>query len=1210
MSNKGFDFLSNRLVDSYSFLPIFSKSKWRVPHTDHLYEVELFAMDLLHAELSFRKCQQDDSLDLSFNGKCNFVSRMAPYLASLIHVVEVKIGSLDDKARLYDVARLWVQLKVRCYWLNAGVFLWRSSFSDNHLHSCETENAALEHLEMATICLTLPKDRPVCKVSTPHLASRNRRGQHWNELTPVALSMLRNEVQATSILSRAQEKFLDVAIQIASSDKGDLSESHIDALIAISDMLHARYCSADGSTAASFRELVVDFIGEHGESLTEKAIAESRDDGNTSIQEWFDSIAPTSQLGTPSVIMELRRPCILTIMLHCLQAKRESKVVIEKIIVDLILALADITDEMRSEVPQSSVIDFLGHASDEDSLENSQFDCHSKIPTKYQRTRIQQYAVLLRLLVDRLACACEGNQKVDRADSTFALLLHRLFIFLTFWCDWIDMRNIESLLWAEDHRLFRSVRRLFQAGCRTHLNQDPREKEIIRTYLVGLMTFVKHQRDILASYIVATCDRTGRAIRAKAMKYRAEITGSICCELGLLLSEFPCEFREGTLVRSHIFCESGQDPFHGIIAASCESLLWLWGSLSQNETSQTIAQTYTYKPTLDQACSDRLRIPVACALLGLVGSCTGTCPPFCLRSQREEKIEIADFYDSDTSTINYIADLVEDEIEPGETKRAQLLSVICRVVNCVANLFGQIEDREAILFDNVSIYCTVHGPALPLIACRVLNRVADRLLLEFCEKDGKASLWSDYSFGTRTVGRQLDSLLHRCYKCLYGFSILSPSDGKDTVGSSANYDVATRNRPENLDAVVWLYRCLMRAYSQGRRSPPKQALEIIIGELPPLEECPRAQSIRRFIFSSFEQERWLSLEELRSFLIENDDRGPQLVNVDTWLFHATDASLESEDELRIIRRGVSDLIAHGTISPAETVGNDVRASTVHNEEELSRKFLAIVDGLILGDSLDYEAWFKASQCLTNKAELIADRLGLSKGFARCSDFSPNSSSFRKRSEREKCPSRWIGCLGTDLSVYIRYSWSSFESLGMFVNEIASTFEGDTKSSSPVTAAGQFLHEIEGLRLKSDLVAWQEAWGGQFVYALRNMALRCAHLSLYILFKQERTEASSLLISEIAEALGIMLYTEISCAQVYGYPMHTLGCELRREIAQKSLSCFQRAVFSAESSLPDHQLRPTWDLKMMIGKVSSSYACTMQYWPIISFPTDLALLSVS
>ena len=148
------------------------------------------------------------------------------------------------------------------------------------------------------------------------------------------------------------------------------------------------------------------------------------------------------------------------------------------------------------------------------------------------------------------------------------------------------------------------------------------------------------------------------------------------------------------------------------------------------------------------------------------------------------------------------------------------------------------------------------------------------------------------------------------------------------------------------------------------------------------------------------------------------------------------------------------------------------------------------------------------------------------------------------------------------------------------------------------------NEIEQLHLKADHSAWQQAWGGLFVSALRNIASRCAQIAVYILHKNRADDDLQIVQSEIMESMGIFFYTDLMASQLYGYPMRLLTQDSKRQIAEASLSCFERSVETASSK--DEVLRTSWDLKLMIGKVCSTFEVSVYNFGLFSYHLALSV----
>jgi hypothetical protein len=144
----------------------------------------------------------------------------------------------------------------------------------------------------------------------------------------------------------------------------------------------------------------------------------------------------------------------------------------------------------------------------------------------------------------------------------------------------------------------------------------------------------------------------------------------------------------------------------------------------------------------------------------------------------------------------------------------------------------------------------------------VANHFADILLTEFGVEERIAnkqkSLWATgYPFGARAIGGLLDSTLYKAYRALHGISLTGQIAqqavaGMEHLAVSAPNDEINQVKvavPESTLAAAQLYRCIMRAYGTGRKSPPKAALECVASALPVMEENERSKVLRNFLFS-------------------------------------------------------------------------------------------------------------------------------------------------------------------------------------------------------------------------------------------------------------------------------------------------------------------------------------------------------------------------
>jgi hypothetical protein len=1138
----------------------------------------LFAVDLLDAELSLLKCEEDGCVhDAKFDGYRGVVMSKAPCLTARIPILESKLGTECCRSKV------WVHLKARCFWLNAGMYLWQGRLSHNVTDSREAEIRGLEAIQGAIKCL---EAFPLQPVFTPHLVSPSRKGQVWKELTISSLSSFKNDVQASSILLQTEERFLEVIATMNGMESDRLlTKEHLASLDTIGSELLERYAGQGGSGPDKHAELVSDLLNEHGVAFLSSVIWDNPDKGLDK-DEWFQSVVPIYHIETVGYFLDLSRPCLLTILLSCLQTKAGRFLDMLNLLVSVCNSITALWEDLQAQVSESSEeIRFKKVECDSD---DESFDDYQERTlageNESKRSRLRQYSVLYRFLLGRIALLCETDSSNETLDFDALIKITCTGLKRTLmWSQAFDLQDSREGDFVEDIRLFRAIQHLERTlqGKRTESGESKNPLE--RAYVSGIIELICQQRKIMDKIMAADCDRNQRSLRSRIIRRRCELLESACCELGLTLSESNVYLLGLQIVPSALISKSSTG--YSCIAALCESLLWIWASVSGTLVD-------------NQSTAERLKVATACVLVGLCGSASSSQKVFRSSSQGERTLQLDEFYDSDSSTTDWLVD--DEESDSTKSKSVDLIRVLIQVVHCIANVYNSVDEKEVTSF----VYSCRHNekvyPVLPMIVVRVLHHFADILLNHFAD-DGKApSVWSQYPLGIRSTGQLLDSLLHKAYRSLYGFSL--SHENKDAQSGPAPVNEKSRyTLPESASVAASLYRCVLRTYSHGRRSPPKCALEAILAVLPPSADTTKANDLRNFLFSKDGPR--LATNEWCSFVKKPEDFSAHFRNIERWIDGGnSEGDLVQEDEMTIVRRGASNFLAQSNISPNYEVGadEDRRLVAIQMEEENAKKFFALFDGLCLGQASDFESWFAAAQCLLVKADTIADRLGLTKGFGRLSDFTPSASKFDREGklpfgqlleahsrEESIAEQGWLRCLGTDLSVYVSFTWSSIESLKLLSEAVLSGYREDFIQLRGNDEAPPFdLHvwsEIEHLRLKPDHNAWQHAWGGLFVSALRSIASRCAQLAVYSLHKRRADADLQIELSEIMESMGIFFYTDLMASQRYGYPMRLLTPSSKRQIAESSLACFERSIETASSN--GEILRTSWDLKLMMGKVS-------------------------
>lgn len=1148
-----------------------------VPAGAGLSPLDLFAIDLLHAELRLRRCDREEQVDSAFDSDGNFVSTI---VQSLLDGVQHLDTVLRDNLE-------WVGLKVRCYWLLAVFYFWRGRISHNVSESRQAEKEGLGFLQETIACLSLPQKRPIIEVRTPHLDSPSRSGPYWKVISVPTLTIFRDEIQASSVVLLAQEQFLEAVSRIRGhdDDENGIGEGSA-SLIAIGDSLLKRYDTPIDSPDAKQAEVVEDFVAVHGETLLNTGMEmESSVDGDTGLRLWFNEVVPSGAVDRQQLLALSRNSSILSILVACLQVDSNHLAVAKvcsqmacAVVVQCEKVLADNTD--GKDDPSMN---------DDESSGSSEIDWelgHESSMKKTDELKLRQYGTLLQLLIERTQSVLkEGDLLAFLALESAPQLFRDGLLFCSDRFKQLSSCQLDESGTQDDKIVFDSLRRFYQMIECSSSSSNERFLGLSAEYIRGLMKIVIEQRRTLDVTLNSSSDRQSRVSRQKLVKRRCKLLSDVCCELGRVLSLSLSKVGNRTIAPTHVFLHPTLlSDLQRSLPLLCESLLWLWKTSKKNELSM----------------KERLQIPVAVAIVGLCGSATNAKGPY-FGDNAGTDAKLDDFYDSDASALDWSIDETDgQESQDGK----DLLRVLSQAIHCVDNVFGCFDDNEIQSFRFCDHFKTSNGPLLPLVVVRVLNLFADRLLLDFPEEGERAELWGDYPYGTRSSGTLLDSLLYKAYRSLHGFTLVNTNDSKD-VPATAVKPQGTRYLPENVHAAAALYRCILRAYSQGRKSPPKAALEAVLDALPPLAESTKSRALRDFLFSAT---TGAEVDVLSAFvdkvsseegLARGFDWGESFSKLGAVEEH--EKSDELDDEAMIVRKGISNLVAQGPLPTSQEgmTDYDERTSSSLVEAELSRKFYAIIDSLSLGDPSDFEGWYKAAQCLISKADLIADRIGLTRGFSRCHNFiiperlglSACDLSLQELLEEQDRDAQskttnWLSHLGNDLSLYVRKSWSSFDSLQSCAAEVTSsclaTESGNDQTSDGVAVA--VCKELVGLHDRKEFVRWQNAWGGLFVSSIRILAARCFGAGLFFASKQTPwNKDDRVIISEMCESLGALMYSSLSGAQVYGYPMHAMSDKERRQVAERCLKCFRGAVKLTGGSTKNEN-RSTWDLKFMIGKV--------------------------
>eukprot|EP00529_Nitzschia_sp_RCC80_P002239 CAMPEP_0113477134 /NCGR_PEP_ID=MMETSP0014_2-20120614/20044_1 /TAXON_ID=2857 /ORGANISM="Nitzschia sp." /LENGTH=1982 /DNA_ID=CAMNT_0000370205 /DNA_START=75 /DNA_END=6023 /DNA_ORIENTATION=- /assembly_acc=CAM_ASM_000159 len=1202
--------------------------------------IELFAMDVLHVEILLRQIDRTIPAVVDFDDNENTISIMIPQIVDAALTLESTIltASPDGVECSSNIQPLLKSVIARCYWVVAGYYFWRSKTETSLYVSKEAEEEGVGFVEKAISCFESPAFAPLKIVSTPHLVTPMREDPCWNELSLLSLVKFRNEVQASSVISDARQQFEELLVErkrfLDEEPPSDvLPDDMVASFAAIGSKLYERYDSGYGDSKSKLSELIEDVISVHGNDLLYGDVVE---------QNRLRKVSQILSLNDAnfSTFEEKRDYSILSMLVSCLSADSLNSMMLAKLMMRLILTTKDIYKSNLDHITELPLRDAAGT---EDTLINTDADAlikHDKnYSLRYNDTvkRGRKYLSFVRVLIDSLLQLLNGRFSSSQQEE---LISSDEFILAIYAC--CEMAN----LWFNSNRFHGSFheddvdRQVFvvtttlmdfvKARC------GRRKAEI--AYFYGMVRTIVRHHDILESLLNKQVERSERSSLQRVCIQRARFLDPVLSNLGYLLSSYLSEVKSMTLKRGSLF----EGPLTrdvcstiGLSAVTDDELtiflhsvqkLWKYSSQIEIESSGR-TDTANVSSSFDRPIVKVLRIPVTTVIVGLCGSAcqSRNFPhPSSSEEEREDSISLIEIFDSDASCNGWESDgIAQEDSSREEARLKELLRVICHGINCVRLVLESVSDKDAVALALEPTTNSTMGPRLPLMASRVLNFYADTLLTVFHVDEpnkpaGKITydpLWSEfYPFRTQDIGYILDGVLHRCYRWLHGFALVGEaahvqSSGKDLASTASDIPeiLSKKFSVESTTAAAQLYRCIVRAYAGGRRTPPKSALELVKSALPSMEESERSAAIRRFIFDGTLP--YFSLSDIQEIVRTAGDWKDKFSSIHDFIcptdsLMGPEASFE-ENEVMKIRRGLSKQLSSGPIpvDPTDLSSDDARVVMQQHEEEISKKFNYIIDDLCISDAGDVEGWYQASQCLTVKADVIADRLGYNKGFTRISNFSVPSHRSSKRcgipiddletyQAAETKVDAWIEYLGTDLSLYVNHKWSSFESLQACKTSLE---DNCPVIDDRLSQTHRLLRDIDRKFNENKFVLWQEAWGGIFVAALRSMSLRCLGIALYILqTKESRSFPETIRAAEMCEAFGVAIYGNLMANQTYGYPMRSITTKEKRDIAVTAQICFDVSIELVDTSTTQDDAsddRTTWDLDLMVGKCHEKIAST-------------------
>jgi hypothetical protein len=1173
--------------------------------------LQYLAVNLLHIELRLKRSQTTFVPNVGQDDDHAIVAMSIPILFQNVEEMEqFHLALLQSTS--------WIRLKVRLHWLATGFFFDKSRLPGNITTSRVAEGCGLKQVELAMHCLSLPEKCPILSIKTPHLASPRRTGCHWKTITIQSLTDFRNDILASSVVSDAREEFIKLLREIRlCKTSNDIPEMLMKRLGSLGANLSARFELMRKEDASRFEDLIDDFISTHDKELHTFLRSGQLEEE----MEWhsFWNIVPSGSLNLQSIV-EIQNPSILTILTTCLHFRECGTISTIKLLSRIIFCSLEQFCTKRISLNSSKNTFDTEYDDENDDVEDSDEEgfesCNESRRQRNQKDSLN--AVATQFFMDKILFAFKNELSNDeRRDFAISDDCQALFrSVMKFVSIWYFSQSQSSEVLHHDLYMFQKICSLRDATETVASGASTIDVILLRGCIYSLSNQRKSMRRLL--YSDNNDLRSSRSLNQKILSGRAEFISTVLIEVALLLSQNESACKGSILYRS-LLIESAMlatDSCYKTesisLASMVSTLLFFWNLVT---TSDLVSSGNMAGKVLQES----MLVPIGATIIALCGS--ATCSMNVNTSSRNEfsstKLNVSEFFDSDASVNSDCSEEIPTESCKEHRGKSCMLQPICLAIYCISSIIDKIDETRAWFYVCKFIGKEKNGFFFPLLASRVLSFFSDILLTEFSNKEpSHDNIWGKtYPYRTRSIGAFLDGMLHKlCYK-LYGIAL-----NVNTVEKEKSVEEIKFLRcPESTKAAAQLYRCIQRAYSLSRRSIPKTALECVATALPSIQSSTRRKRMERFIFNG--NFKFLS-SQIICDLAEDQGNWEQPFQIHLSKdveFYGEKSEVNLNDEIFIVRQGIARELSLAPLNNISQIVSadechktlDDRVSAIFNERELAKKFWAIVDNMAYCDPFDYVGWLRAAECANAKADLIADRLGLSScsiSINKISDFCIPEDKVKlnaklmsidklndiQESEFHAVDSNWVPFIGEDLSLYVDHQWSSFSSLqkcsALVRKRMAATLQHDVASSFQDSVQYGAFIEIDTMFTTNNFIGWQQAWGGIFVEALRFISLRCICMSYYISRQRRKMlshEANESLKSEILESLGITMYTKLLGGQGYGFPMRPLSAFEKRGIASAAQKCFHYAAIMAAAD--SNQL--TFDMLFMEGKCFEKIAQT-------------------
>ena len=655
--------------------------------------IEVLAINLLYAELQMRAGElQRNDYWTTFSDKIDKVKRMVPYL---LHYSS-SLGQCDVPLKY---KKLVSNLQVRTLWLVSIFYVFWSKCSLKMKDRKEAEKLALEYIDNAinSIQRLYQEDSP--SVSTPQLISPGRIGNYWKLISVDNLQLYRDELEASTVLSRCRQNFFNHLADWKKSgcvSTSDLTTEQLSVMKSIGIELFKRYClgSKKMDVGENTDELIDDFIVNNNSNL--HRVLENTEVGLEHV--WPDAwtLIPTNK--DPIVFDDLTNSSYITTMSLSLLYGEESQLHLASFLGSLIVAImkyhAKVLNEAtmnemkikdQEEVDDESVDDFSVEQDNDNFIQQIEkigtlsslahlllSKLWRMIQDAVQKDSVQQ---ILEALNVTIVTQCLIQLSTGHSDDLFNSPIHHKILTSVV----ADVNLLKSTL-------------DFAAYIKPFLSDQ--EHEFDSCIFVELCKTLVSEKNVISALMTKPKRSSDRFELERRGFHRSKYVALIATELAGLLLSHPNIYDKASIKESFLIenlMKVNDNTQEGRSLSLCpllkllQSMKWFWTIASKKKSK----------------ISDQLRVPIAVVIITLLGSTGHASSAHIITTFADENKEnvsvgvLSDYFESDDS----VKGLYDEEVKDGDGvgisfSRRSLLHALCRCVQCIGLLFSACDDAD------------------------------------------------------------------------------------------------------------------------------------------------------------------------------------------------------------------------------------------------------------------------------------------------------------------------------------------------------------------------------------------------------------------------------------------------------------------------------------------------------------------------------------